>query len=123
MKKTMSLIFMLAFALSMLAPASAFAAMQKSTAFAKPGKGIVDAGNTMCPLTGAPVSGKDFVSYKGKRYGLCCPMCKKAFLKEPEKYIAKLKAAEKAGLTPGVEPIISEPKKIGKIAEKKTMQR
>ncbi len=116
------MVLILAFVLPVMVSASAFAAIQKAETSVKLGKRIADAGNTMCPLTGAPVSGKDFVNYKGKRYGLCCSMCKKAFLKEPEKYIAKLKAAEKAGLTPGVEPIISEPKKAGKTTEKKTMQ-
>ncbi|OGX11806.1 MAG: hypothetical protein A2351_07200 [Omnitrophica bacterium RIFOXYB12_FULL_50_7] len=68
-----------------------------SPAFAakKADAGIVNVGNKMCPVTGDPVSGKDFVVYKGKRYDLCCPMCKKSFLKNPGKYIARMEAKEK----------------------------
>lgn len=58
--------------------------------------GIVDAGNKLCPLSGDPVSGQHFVTYHGKRYGLCCPMCGAPFLKDPEKYIAQMEAKEKA---------------------------
>lgn len=50
----------------------------------------VEAGNKICPLSGDEVKGKDFVEYKGKKYGICCAMCKKDFLKNPEKYIANL---------------------------------
>lgn len=53
--------------------------------------GIVDAKNKTCPITGEPVNGKDFVVYKNIRYGLCCAGCDKMFLKEPEKYIQKLR--------------------------------
>ena len=52
---------------------------------------VVDAGNKICPVTGEPVSGKDFVIYKGTSYGLCCPSCKELFLKDPETYLKKLK--------------------------------
>jgi len=57
--------------------------------------GIVDVGNKICPVMGGSVSGKDFVEYNGKRYGLCCPHCKEMFLKGPEKYIAQMEAKEK----------------------------
>ena len=49
-----------------------------------------DAGNTACPVSGDKVSGKHFVEYKGKRYGMCCPVCKNKFNKDPEKWIASL---------------------------------
>jgi len=49
---------------------------------------VIDAGNTICPVTGDKVSGKDFYEYKGKRYGLCCPMCVATFAGDPEKYSA-----------------------------------
>ena len=65
---------------------------------AKAGKGVVDAGNKMCPVSGDPVSGKNFVVYKGMRYGLCCPMCKKPFLKDPEKYLAAMGKGKPAGM-------------------------
>jgi len=71
--------------------------------------GIMDAGNKLCPVSGDPVSGNDFVIYKGKRYGLCCPMCKASFLKEPEKYIAQMEAKEKTSAPPAaVAPVVSE---------------
>jgi YHS domain-containing protein len=56
----------------------------------------VNVGNTLCPVSGEPVSGNNFVEYQGKRYGLCCPACEKMFLAEPEKYIAKMNAQEAA---------------------------
>lgn len=49
---------------------------------------IADAGNTLCPVTGDPVDGKNFYEYRGKRYGLCCTMCKAIFANDPEKYAA-----------------------------------
>jgi len=55
---------------------------------------LVDANNKLCPVSGKPVSGKDFVVYNGKKYGLCCPICKAEFLKDPAKYIAKLEKEE-----------------------------
>lgn len=53
---------------------------------------VVEAGNTVCPVSGDKVSGKHFVVHAGKRYGLCCLQCEKKFLKDPEKYIAQLEA-------------------------------
>ena len=49
---------------------------------------IVDAGNKICPVMGGKVSGENFYEYKGKRYGLCCPMCPATFAGDPEKYSA-----------------------------------
>jgi YHS domain-containing protein len=54
-------------------------------------EGIVEAGNKTCPISGEKVSGADFVVYDGKRYGLCCAGCKEMFLKDPDKYINKLR--------------------------------
>jgi YHS domain-containing protein len=54
---------------------------------------ITDAGNQLCPVMGGPVSGKDFVVFEGKRYGLCCPGCEKTFRNDPVKYVAKVNAA------------------------------
>jgi len=58
--------------------------------------GVVDAGNKICPVMGEPVDGEHFVVYEGKRYGLCCPGCEKAFLADPAQYIAKLNAGKTA---------------------------
>lgn len=53
---------------------------------------VIDVGNKVCPLSGDEVKGKDFVEYQGKRYGICCAMCAKNFLKNPEKYIKSLES-------------------------------
>jgi YHS domain-containing protein len=55
---------------------------------------VVDVKNTLCPVSGAKVSGNDFVEYKGKRYALCCPACKAQFLKDPDKFIKKMEKQE-----------------------------
>jgi YHS domain-containing protein len=68
----------------------------------KASAGVVNVGNKMCPVSGDPVSGKDFVVYKGKRYDLCCPMCKKPFSKDPEKYVAKVNAEKVSAVAPVV---------------------
>lgn len=68
---------------SMLIPAGiAYAAESAPAAVSQ----VTDAGNKMCPVSGGPVSGKDFVTYGGKKYGLCCAGCEKEFLKDPAKY-------------------------------------
>jgi len=68
---------------SMLIPAGiAFAAESAPTAVSQ----VTDAGNKMCPVSGGAVSGKDFVTYGGKKYGLCCSGCEKEFLKDPAKF-------------------------------------
>ena len=65
----------------------------------------VNVGNKVCPVTGEKVSGADTVEYEGKVYNLCCPMCKDEFLKNPEKYIAKVneELSEEKTETPGQE--------------------
>ena len=57
--------------------------------------GVVDVKNKTCPISGNPVNGKDFIVYKGKRYGICCKGCDKKFMKDPEKYLKKLHEQEK----------------------------
>lgn len=52
--------------------------------------GVTDAGNKMCPVSDEEVTGKHFVEYNGKRYGLCCPMCANKFKRDPEKYLKKM---------------------------------
>lgn len=61
--------------------------------------GAVEVGNKICPVSGKEIvmENKGTVEYNGKIYNLCCSMCKKDFLKEPEKYIEKLKAMEASG--------------------------
>lgn len=51
--------------------------------------GPVEVGNKICPVSGEKVGqmGETVkVEYNGKIYNLCCDMCKKDFLKNPEKY-------------------------------------
>lgn len=69
-------------------------ALGYSASYAQPYKAdtkesaLADAGNTVCPVSGESVDGKSFFKYKGKRYGLCCPMCEPIFANDPEKYAA-----------------------------------
>ena len=60
---------------------------------------LVEVGNKICPVSGEKVPGPGEKSamggpakfeYNGKIYNLCCKMCKKDFLKDPDKYIAKV---------------------------------
>jgi YHS domain-containing protein len=90
MKKLLAIALMAMFLMPLVVP-QAFAAKETTPT------GIVDAGNKLCPVSGDPVSGTNFVVYQGKRYGLCCPMCEKPFLSDPSKYIAKMKKQETAG--------------------------
>ena len=59
---------------------------------------LVEVGNKFCPVSKEKVGemgeGVKF-EYNGKIYNLCCPMCKKDFAKDPEKYskIAEEEAA------------------------------
>ena len=54
---------------------------------------VVNFGNKICPISGEKVGEMGevvSVEYNGKSYNLCCAMCKKDFLKDPEKYIQKM---------------------------------
>jgi YHS domain-containing protein len=52
-----------------------------------------------CPVSGDKLGGdmgKPFVFvYQGQEVKMCCPMCKADFDKDPAKYIAKIRAADK----------------------------
>ena len=57
----------------------------------------VKVGNKNCPVSGEEVGGHGPVveiEHNGKIYNLCCAMCKKDFLKDPDKYIQKIKDTE-----------------------------
>lgn len=58
---------------------------------------VAKAENKICPISGEGFSHGDpvTVEYKGKAYNLCCAMCKKDFLKDPEAAIKKLEAENK----------------------------
>lgn len=48
--------------------------------------------NGLCPIMRKPVVQGDNTEYKGERYGFCCPGCSVQFLKDPERYLAAMKA-------------------------------
>ena len=53
---------------------------------------------TTCPVSGEKLGemGKAFTfTYKDQEVKLCCKGCKKDFDKDPEKYLAKIRAADK----------------------------
>ena len=54
---------------------------------------------TTCPVSGDALGGdmgKPFVFvYKGQEVKLCCHSCKKDFDKNPDKYMSKIRAADK----------------------------
>ena|SRR3989338_2215078 len=62
-----------------------------------PSSSVVEAGNKFCPVSGDKVSGKHFVEYQGKKYGLCCKMCANKFKKNPEKYLTAMVNQELTG--------------------------
>jgi YHS domain-containing protein len=45
---------------------------------------------TTCPVMGGAINKNIFTEYKGKKVYFCCPSCKEAFEKEPEKYLSNL---------------------------------
>lgn len=45
---------------------------------------------TTCPVSDETIDGKIFVKHDGQKVYLCCADCKAQFLKEPQKYMAKL---------------------------------
>lgn len=53
---------------------------------------------TSCPVSGDKLGemGKPYVFvYKGQEVKLCCPDCKEQFDKNPDKYLKKIRAADK----------------------------
>ena len=65
---------------------------------------------TKCPITGMTIN-KDFhLDYQGQRIYFCSPDCSKDFMKDPEKYFAKM--AEEKVLLESVQkncPVLGEP--------------
>lgn len=52
----------------------------------------VNVGNKICPVSGVKIEklGENTVEYQGKVYNLCDPAGKDEFLKDPDKYAAKV---------------------------------
>jgi YHS domain-containing protein len=46
----------------------------------------------ICPVMGGEIDREVFVDYQGQRVYFCCPGCREPFLKEPQKYLEKMKA-------------------------------
>jgi YHS domain-containing protein len=46
---------------------------------------------TVCPVMGDPINKKYFVDYKGNRIYFCCSSCPDEFMKDPEKYMKKIR--------------------------------
>jgi YHS domain-containing protein len=47
---------------------------------------------TLCPVTGQPITKSSYLDYEGRRVYFCCDGCKATFLKDPEKYLNKMKS-------------------------------
>jgi YHS domain-containing protein len=45
---------------------------------------------TTCPITGGPIDKNIYTVYQGKKVYFCCEGCKRAFEKNPQKYLDKL---------------------------------
>ncbi len=50
-------------------------------------EGIVDLGNTICPVMGDAVMEGSYVDWDGFRVHFCCAGCDQAFLSDPESYL------------------------------------
>ncbi len=58
----------------------------------------IDAGNTICPVMGVPITKETAVrfEYKGVIYNFCCTHCIGEFKKDPEKYIRIIEEQKRA---------------------------
>lgn len=56
---------------------------------------------THCPIAGNPIERDVFVDYQGMRIYFCCPGCDEDFLKDPEKYLGRMRAE---GIEPEASP-------------------
>jgi len=75
-------------------PLAGFADDTNSVAPAKPKPDLLPA----CPVSGEKLGemGKPYIFvYQGQEIKLCCSGCKKDFDKDPVKYVAKIRAADK----------------------------
>jgi hypothetical protein len=55
------------------------------------GADALAAKNTVCPVSGSPVSPKYRVIWGGQVIGFCCPECPKAFWADPDAFLAKVR--------------------------------
>jgi YHS domain-containing protein len=47
---------------------------------------------TLCPVLGNKIDKNVYVDYHGQRIYFCCPRCKAAFKKNPQKYLSQMEA-------------------------------
>ncbi len=47
---------------------------------------------TLCPIMGGAIDKTAYVDYEGERVYFCCIGCKGTFLKDPQKYVDKMKS-------------------------------
>ena len=43
----------------------------------------------LCPVMGGKINKEVYIDYQAQRIYFCCPSCKEAFLKDPEKFMKK----------------------------------
>jgi len=46
----------------------------------------------LCPIMGNEINKAEYEDFEGKRVYFCCSECKKAFVKDPKKYINEMEA-------------------------------
>jgi YHS domain-containing protein len=64
---------------------------QKAAPTSQPAVADTTPVNTKCPVSGEDIDTSKTIVYKGKTIAFCCEDCEKAFNKDPEKYVAKMK--------------------------------
>jgi len=52
---------------------------------------LLESVQTKCPVMGGDINKEVFIDYNGRRIYFCCAGCEETFLKEPEKYLKKIK--------------------------------
>ncbi len=82
MRITKSIVLILAIALAL-----AFTACGKADA----PKDAKSKAQTLCPVMGDKINKDVYVDYKGERIYFCCKGCPETFLKDPDKYLKKLR--------------------------------
>ncbi len=60
---------------------------------------------TLCPVMGGAINKQFYADHEGQRVYFCCPSCKEPFMKEPEKYLEKMRAA---GIRPEAAPLVTD---------------
>jgi YHS domain-containing protein len=61
-----------------------------SAGWTAPPRAVAVTAQTTCPIMGGAVDENVFVEYRGEKVYFCCGGCDKAFLEDPEQYIARL---------------------------------